>query len=115
GGGGLAGSEWDGHGESYAVQEGAMKKLMILPGIVLGACAALAQAAPAAPQSSGQAGGAAAAPRESNTHGYEVSGTVVNAVNGEPLSKAKVSIYPVLSDMFDDSQDQGVFQFRQAN
>jgi hypothetical protein len=70
------------------------------------ACAVMAQQA-AQPQQTTQpqAFAASAAPPAATpkAHGYEVSGIVVNAFSGEPLSKAKVTIFPLLTDTPDDT------------
>src|SRR3954470_18813801 len=46
---------------------------------------------------------AAARPQTS----FEISGTLLNAITGDPLSKAKVWVVPILTDTNDDSAPQG--------
>src|SRR3954466_10481067 len=38
---------------------------------------------------------------------FEISGTLLNAITGDPLSKAKVWVIPILTDANDDAPAQG--------
>ncbi len=74
-------------------------------------CLCAAAIAQQSPQPQQLAASGAPNSQAQTPHGYEVSGVVVNAFSGEPLAKAKVTIFPILTDSSDDETPNNNRQF----